>query len=64
VRTQARNGQSEVSQTAKQVGDSFAGLRLKQGHGAPDQHAIDTVVDLGELGRMEDSRSRPKSGNS
>ena len=47
------DGQGEITQAAKQVGDAFARLRVEQGNGAAHQQAVDDRVDLGEFGRLE-----------
>ena len=47
------NGQREIAQAAEQVGDALVGLRVEQGHGARYQRAVDLMVDLGEVGRLE-----------
>ena len=47
---------AEVAQTAEQVGDALARLRVEQLHRAAHQQAVDAHIDLGEIGGPEGHR--------
>jgi hypothetical protein len=53
---QLGNRQAEVAQTAEQVGDALARLRIEQLHRAAHQQAVDAHIDLGEIGGPEGHR--------
>ena len=48
--------QGEVTQPAKPIDDALVGLRIQPPQGAGHQHAVDLVIHLREIGRLERHR--------
>ncbi|KAI1692639.1 inhibitor of apoptosis-promoting bax1 domain-containing protein [Ditylenchus destructor] len=49
----ASPAQREVAQPAEPVDDALTGLHVQQSQRAADQHRVDVVIDLREVGRLE-----------
>ena len=53
LRAAARYRQREVAQSAKEIRDALARLRIEQAHGVANHHAIQRAVHLGEFAGRE-----------